>query len=41
MQGDFWGYFSGVKNVHCEAENMVFKNVVMSDTQKFLFVILS
>jgi hypothetical protein len=23
--------------VHCEAENLVFKNVVMSDTQDVLF----
>jgi hypothetical protein len=33
---NFEDIFQGKGNVNCEAENMVYKNVVISDTQEFL-----
>jgi hypothetical protein len=33
----FEDIFQGKEDVHCEAQNMVYKNVVMSHTQEVLF----
>jgi hypothetical protein len=33
----FEDIFQGKENVHCGAQNTVYKNVVMSDTQEVLF----
>jgi hypothetical protein len=33
----FEDIFQGKENVHCEAENTVYENVVISDTQGVLF----